>query len=261
MTNRTILSIVACAALLGTTALPLSPALAAPNSHANSHANGGNGNGNGDGNGNADKQSNGHGSVVHQYALANGLKQGDVASSLKSWNSLNANPNAFLNKLDNPNSLHGKQAKYICDNATSQTALTDFTNLGGDPANPPSADDFAAAQAYLSAVALLGGADPATVAADPESSPEQIDAANLILASTLTGDTAQGVVDQYNAWTLYQGAEGAAEDSFLAASVSYKGATYDDAMTALRGTVDGVITQKGLDTTSLCGTETEVAEN
>src|SRR5207244_111547 len=103
----TILSIVACAALLGTTALPLSPALAAPNSHANAHADGGNGNGNG--NGNAGNQSNGHGSVVHQYALANGLKQGELASSLKSWNSLNANPNAFLNNLDNPDSLHGLQ--------------------------------------------------------------------------------------------------------------------------------------------------------
>src|SRR6185369_3795414 len=105
------------------------------------------------------------------------------------------------------------------------------------------------------------GADPATVAADPNSTPEQIDAANLILTSSLTSDAAQGVVDLYNAWTLYQGAEGAAEDSFLAASVSYKSATYDDAMTALRGTVDGIITQKGLDTTSLCGTETVIAEN
>lgn len=262
MTNlRTPLSVVACAVLLGTTALPMSSALAAPNANANAHANGGNGNGNGNGNGKAGDKPNGHGSVVHQFAVANGLKQGELASSLKSWNSLNANPNALLNNLDNPDSLHGKQAKYICDNATSQAALAGFTDLGGDPTNPPSADDFAAAQAYLADMALLGGVDPVTVAADPNSTQEQIDAANRILASTLTSDTAQNVVDLYNAWTLYQGAEGAAQNSFLAASVSYKGASYDDAMTALRGTVDGIITQKGLDTPSICGTETEVAQN
>ena len=40
-------------------------------------------------------------SIVRQYVLDKGLKQGEVASLLKSWNSLNRNEQAYLNNMDN----------------------------------------------------------------------------------------------------------------------------------------------------------------
>lgn len=258
---QTFISIALCACSLS--ALVASVSVAAPNAHANDHATSNTGNANGNGGGN---QSNGNGSagatphaVVHQYALANGLSQGELARTLKSWNSLNANPKAFLNNLNNPDSLLGKEAQYICANAASQVALTGFTSLGGDPANPPTAQQMQDAQAYLGAVTLLGGADPATVASDPTSTPEQVAAADLVLGSAFDPVGAQALIDQYNAWTAYQSAAGQADATFVTASVSYHGSDAG-ALSQLRTTVDGVVAQKGLDTGSLCGTQVASAQ-
>jgi hypothetical protein len=268
-TVRSIVTLCACAGLLGLSALTAPLAIAAPNSHANEHANsGGNGNGDGSGNGNGKSSGSagtkGNGSTVHQYALASGLKQGDVASALKSWNSLNANPHAFLNNLNNPHSLLGKEAKYVCDSAGSQAALATFTGAGGNPASPPTQEQFDGASAYLAAVALLAGADPATVAADPGSSTEEIAAANILIANAaaatpLTSESADAIVTQFGDWQSYQAAEGTAQDSFLSASVSYKGATYSSSMSALRSSVDAIVTQKGLDASTMCAASTAVA--
>jgi len=252
-----ITSVALSAGLFTAGALMAPVAIGAPNSHANAHANsGGNGNGNGGGNGNGNNGGNGNGSTVHQYALATGMKQGDLASSLKSWNSLNANPHAFLNNLDNPNSLLGKEAKYVCDDAVSQTALTDFVSSGGDPANPPTQSQLDAATAYLGALATL--ADINSSLADQEAANAVI-AANAALAVPLTSDSANTVIAQFNDWQAYQAADAAAQGSFLAASVSYKGATYDSGMAALRTTVNGIITQKGFDTSTMCAAPTTVA--
>jgi len=248
---RIIVNTTLCVSLLGIAAVP--PMALAANSHSNAGGNGnGNGNAGGNGNSNGNGGDHGNGSTVHQYVLANGLNQGDVSSTLKSWNSLNANPKALLNQINNPNSLLGKEAAYICSNAASQTDLATFTGLGGNPSSPPTVDQFNAATAYLAAEAVL---------ANPASSQTDIDAANVLIASSsLTPTTAQAAVDQYNAWTAYQGAEGTAQTAFLAASVSYKGATYDSTMSALRTTVDGIITQKGLDTTTICTSTTAAAQ-
>jgi len=257
---RSIVSAGACAGLFGLSALATPVAIGAPNAHANSHAtSGGNGNGGGNSgsNGNGKAGGNGNGSAVHQFALASGQKQGDISSSLKSWNSLNANPHAFLNNLDNPNSLLGKEAKYVCDNVASQTALTSFSNAGGDPLNPPTQPEVDAANAYLNALAALANSD---------STQTDIDAANAVIAANsalevpLTPDSANTIITQFNDWQAYQGAETSAQDSFLAASVSYKGATYDANMSALRATVDGVVAQKGLGSSGMCPAPT-VASN
>lgn len=250
----------------------------AANGHANSHAsNGGGGGSHGKSGGDHGNSGGSHGnsgqastagansggtngkpkSAVRQYVIANDLKQGDVARVLKSWNSLNRNPQAFLNNLDNPSSLPGKQSAYVCDNASAQTALSDFTTAGGDPTNPPSQTDAQAAQDYLDAWTTLGTNDLADVLANSTNyDPSVVDAANLINGSTFTDQAAaQTVVDQYNAYTTYQTAEAQAETSFMAASVSYSG-DYNDAMAAVREKVDGVIATKNLDTSALCGTTT-----
>lgn len=245
-TIRSILTIALCTTLIG--AASLSPVALAANPHSNAGGNG-NGNGNGNGSGNAGGNGNGNGSVVHQYALASGQSQGQVSSQLKSWNSLNANPKALLNHLNNPNSLLGKEVAYICSNAASQTALTTYEGLT-QSTTPPTPQQITDASAYLAAVALLNGADPATVAADPASSPEQVAAANLLIANfaalvPLTPQTAGATV-------AYGTDESSAQSAFLAASVSHKGATYDSTMSALRTTVDGIIAKKGLDTTTMC---------
>jgi hypothetical protein len=276
---RTLFKPIAYAALCsGIIALSFaaSPTLAAPNANANDHANsGGNGNGSSNGNGGGGEggggsvngQGNGtHGassnSAVHQYVLATGQKQGDVASSLKSWNSLNANPKAFEHNLNNPHSLLGKEAKYMCDNASAQEALATFNNLPGAPTSPPTADEVTVAQKYLAAVQLVG-TDPATlqaiVADGSSSSDEEKTAANLVLTSTLMPDTAQQVIAENDAWIVYQQSAARADASFAGASVSYKGATTAQ-LTQLRATVDGVIAQKGLDTSSLCGINTAAAQ-
>jgi hypothetical protein len=258
MTFRSLTAIVLCT--VGLAALTAPGALAGPNGHANEHAqsngNGGGGNGGENGNSGEAASSTSH-SAVRQYTLANGLKQGDVAKSLKSWNSLNANPKAFLNNLDNPNSLKGKQAQYICDSAGSETALSSFTDLGGDVQNPPSEEAAADAQEYLAAVASLGDRMPADVIDDPESSPAEVAAAKLVRDSSLDADGAQAILDQRAAWLAYEGSAQKASDSFAAASVSYHGSTD---LTALRKTVDGVIAQKGLDTSSLCDTSVAAAQ-
>ena len=181
--------------------------------------------------------------------LETGLKQGEVASMLKSWNSLNRNPRAFLNNVNNLKSLPGLQVAYIRDNMLAQTQLAAFVALGGDPTNPPTAQQLQDAQTYLSAQAALGaaGVDAATVLADPTSyDPALVDAANTV--TNYAGADAQTVVDQYNAWTTYQTAEATAVDAFQAASVSYRNA--DPAtLDALRTLVDDIVTTQGLDTT------------
>lgn len=268
MTMRSFAAILLCT--VGLAAMTAPVALAGPNGHANEHAGNGGGNGNGNAGGNGGGNGGDHGNggtatatphaVVRQYALANGLKQGDVAKTLKSWNSLNANPKAFLNNLDNPNSLKGKQAQYICDNATSQTALTDFTDLNGDPNNPPTAQDATDAQDYLDSLALLGEDDPQTVVDAPDGtySDAEIAAANTVLNSQFNdADSAQAVLDQRAAWLAYQGSAQQASDLFAAASVSYHGTTD---LTDLRKTVDGIIALKGLDTSALCNTSVASAQ-
>lgn len=262
MTSRALTAAVLCT--IGLSILAVPGAIAGPNGHANGHAQSDNGGGNGNGNGNGGGNGNGNGhddagsapstphSIVRQYAIANGLKQGDVAKSLKSWNSLNANPKAFLNNLDNPNSRLGREAKYICDNAGSQTALASFTDLGGNPDNPPTAQEAADAQALLDAFDVLGTDDPATVAGDPTSySADEVDAANLVLGSSLDKEGAQAVVDQFEAWTAAQNSAQQATDSFVAATGGHRSA---GDLADLRKTVDGIIAQKNLDTSDLCGT-------
>lgn len=256
MTFRTLTTIILCTVSLSALAVPT--AFAGPNEHANGHAqgnggsngNGGGGGGGGNDNGGGPTISPGPHSVVRQYVIANGLKQGELARTLKSWNSLNANPKAFINNLDNPNSLLGKEARYICANAATDTALTTFTDLGGNPQSPPTEQAAADAQAYLDALMLLDGADPNTVATDPNSTTEEVAAANLVLGSDLTETTAQAIVDQYDAWVAYQKAQQEATDSFAAASVSYRKSTD---LSALKAKVDDIIAQQGLDT-SLCDT-------
>ncbi len=158
--------------------------------------------------------------AVRQYVVDNDLKQGEVARVLKSWNSLNRNPQAFLNNMDNPNSLLGLQAAYVLQNMTAQTALAVYVGFGGVAGSPPTPAEYAAAQALLAGdTSLL--------------SPEAILAAQLI-------------ANQYNAWMAYQTAEAAALDAFKAASVSYSG-TYDGAIwTELRKLVDGIVAEREL---------------
>ena len=185
--------------------------------------------------------------VIRQYVLATGLKQGDVARTLKSWNSLNRNPRAFAAALNNPNSLAALQVAYIRDNMAAQQKLNDFLTLTQGDTTPPTAQQYADASAYLSAEQMLAdaGTDAATVLADPTSDPALIDAANTV--TNYIGPDAQTVVDQYNAWTDYQTAEATATDAFKATSVSYRNA--DQAtLDALRKLVDDIVTTEGLDT-------------
>jgi len=263
MTNRFAAAIALCSCVL--VAAP--GVVAAPNAHANAHAQANSSNGNGNGNGNSNSSNNnGNGtphSVVRQYAIANGLRQGQVASSLKSWNSLNANPKAFLNNLDNPNSLLGKEAAYICASSTAQAALGEFTDLAGPSGTPPTSAEVDAAQAFLTAKAMLGSLDPKTVSGDPTNyTQEEVDAANLLLANAkldrpLTTETAQVTLDEAGAWAAYQKADQTAAGAFAAASVSQKG---DADLTQLRARVDAIVALKGLDTTKLCSTSSASAQ-
>ncbi len=190
--------------------------------------------------------------LIRQYVLATGLKQGDVARVLKSWNSLNRNLRAFAATAGKTKSLPALQVAYIRDNALAEDQLAAFTALGGDPNNPPSQDQFDAASSYLAAQQLLAeadggtGVDAATVLADPNSfDPALVDAANTV--NDYGGPDAQTVVDQFNAWSDYQTAEAAAADAFKAASVSYRNA--DQAtLDSLRNLVDDIVATQGLDT-------------
>lgn len=250
MIIRTAAAIVVCG--LAVTQLVI-PSVAAPNGHANEHAQANDGGGNGESKGNSGDHGggNGAGSTVRQNVAATGAKQGDVASLLKSWNALNANRKAFANNLDNPNSLLGKQAAYICASAAAKAAEANFTSLVPS-GEPPTSDQVAAAQAYVDAEALLGTLNPADVLADTASySQAQVDAATLISTSTLTAKDAQATLDAQQAWTDYQKAIQVAGADFVAASVSYKNSAD---LSALRVQVDAVIALKNLDTTELCTT-------
>lgn len=197
--------------------------------------------------------------VVRQYVIETGLKQGDVAKLLKSWNSLNRNMQAYIANLDNARALPGLQFAYVKANLTAQADLASFINLGGDPTNPPTAADLQVAQDALAAQQVL---DAEAVLTDPTATDEAKAAAQVIV-DAYAGDDPQTVVDQfaanyafapqtiidqYNAWITYQAAETTAQDAFVAASVSYK-ATYSDATFGeLRALVDAIVAKKGLDT-------------
>jgi hypothetical protein len=205
-------------------------------------------------------------SIVRQYALANGLKQGEIASLLKSWNSLNRNPQAYLNNMDNPNSLPGLQIAYIRGSIGATAALDAFTALGGDPLNPPTETDLLAAQDALAAQDVLDAqavldefaADPLShTAEDVAAAQAAVDgytggapAAQTVVDAFAAGHTfdAATVIDQFNSWTTFQGTEATAQDAFMAASVSYKGEVYDEAVFGdLRRHVDAIVEMKGLD--------------
>jgi hypothetical protein len=192
--------------------------------------------------------------VVRQYVLETGLKQGDVASMLKSWNSLNRNEQAYLNNMDNPNSLPGRQIAYVRESTNAQAAFAEFQTLGGDPNSPPPEPDPLATQALIgqfNAWTAYQEADPTDAVAktdllgafealggDPTSPPTEEDI-----------QAAEAAADLYTAWTDYQAAEASAEDAFLSASVSYNADAYDEAIFGeLRRHVDAIVHMKGLDT-------------
>jgi hypothetical protein len=186
--------------------------------------------------------------VVRQYVIAQGLNQGEVASLLKSWNSLNRNPRAYEATMGNLDSLPGLQYAYVGASAATQEALAGFEALGGDPTNPPTDTDAAAAQTLINQYDAWVAYQSA---ADPEAADELLaafvalggDPANPPTEAEL--DAAQTVLDQYNAWTAYLDAEAGAADAFLAASVSYQNGDTDEATLAeLRALVDGIIALK-----------------
>lgn len=181
--------------------------------------------------------------VVRQYALANDMKMGELASALKSWNSLNRNMQAYLNNMDNPNSLPGLQIAYVRESLNTQTSLDSFIALGGDPTDPPTEEESAAAQDALAAQTLLDeeAATPGTY------TQEELDAAQAVV-DAYAGDDPQTVVDQYDAWGDYQTADVAADDAFAAASVSYNSSYDPETLDEVRSYVDDIIELKGLDT-------------
>ena len=168
--------------------------------------------------------------------------------------------------MDNLNSLPGLQIAYIRGNMNADASLADFQLLGGNPDDPPEEADLLAAQDALAAQAVLDAQAILDAAAlDPASyTPDEIAAANEVVlgyAGAIDPQTvvdgfaanyslpAQTVIDQFNAWTTYQGTAALAEDAFLAASVSYQGELYDDAVFGdLRKVVDEIVGMKGLDT-------------
>jgi hypothetical protein len=208
-------------------------------------------------------------SVVRQYVLENDLKQGDVASQLKSWNSLNRNEQAYLNNMDNPNSLPGRQIAYIRGTIAVEGALDEWNAIRGELTEGPSVGEVDAAQA---AADLLSSQYDAWTAYQDAS---DFDAANPDLANpeltaslgaewdAISGGLTEGpsagdalaaqaqadqLAAQYDAWTGYEDAKTAAEDAFVDASVSYNGAPYDEETYGpLREKVDGIIALKGLE--------------
>lgn len=204
-------------------------------------------------------------SLVRQYVIANGLKQGDVASTLKSWvSAFNRNPRALLNNLENTDSLPGLQVAYFRENQNAQNLLGAFESLGGDSANPPTeadlqaAKDAMAAQDVLDAQALLaeeqaapGTHDAATIAEATETvnAYTGLDPQTVVddFATNYGGTTAEELSAQYDAWGDYQDAELVASDAFAAASVSYSDA---DAATLaeVRSLVDDIYASSDLGT-------------
>lgn len=193
--------------------------------------------------------------VVRRYVIEKGLKQGEVARVLKSWNSLNRNEQAYLNNMDNPNSLPGMQIAYIRDNLAADLAFAKWEAVKGDLVTPPTLDQSTAAQfvidrydawtAYEDALAedptdpALAGllSDFEALGGDPLSPPTAEDST-----------AAQLLVDQYDAWDAYDDAKMAAENSFILASVSdnsdaYSQETHGD----LREDVNAIIALKELD--------------
>jgi hypothetical protein len=209
-------------------------------------------------------------SIVRQYVLENGLKQGDVASQLKSWNSLNRNEQAYLNNMDNPNSLPGRQIAYIRDKIAAEGALAGFIATGGDPLDPPSEDEVNTAQAEADLLADQYDAWTAYQdaldfdSANPDLANPELTASLGAEWDAISGGLTEGpseddalaaqtqadqLATQYDAWTDYEAAKTAAQDAFVGASVSYNGTPYDEETYGpLREQVDGIIALKGLDT-------------
>lgn len=194
--------------------------------------------------------------AVRQYVIANDLKQGEVARLLKSWNSLNRSEQAFLNNLDNPSSLAGKQAAYVCDNAKSQDALAAFTADGGNINLPPTAPTDTETAAYNDALQALAANDPPVSAADVlGAAPGTYPDALVTAANTVTDY--ESALSLYQSYQGYLDAKAAADDAFMAASVSYSKSTDPAKLQQLRDTVDGIVASKFADASSLCGTGSE----
>ena len=186
--------------------------------------------------------------VIRQYVLATGLSQGEVASTLKSWNSLNRNPRAFAATLNNPHALPALQVAYIRDNMLAQQQAGRLHGAGRRPDQPadraavPGCPGVSRCGAALAdAVGTIGRARRSGTYDRPGGCSQH--RARL----SYTEASAQTVVAQYDAWTTYQTAEATATDAFKAASVSYRNAD-QTTLDALRTLVDDIIKTEGLDT-------------
>jgi hypothetical protein len=123
----------------------------------------------------------------------------------------------------------------------AQTVLDEFA---ADPLSH-SEDEVLAAEAVVEGYA--GGAPAAQTVVDDYTGGDPQTVLDTFAAAYT--DDPQTVIDQFNAWTSYQGTEALAQDAFLAASVSYKGEVYDEAVFGeLRQHVDAIVEMKGLDT-------------
>lgn len=203
--------------------------------------------------GNSGSRGKSHGApqaVVRQYAISTGQQQGTLASQLKSWNSLNRNLRAYLNNLDNPNSLPGKQVAYICDQAVAQSAETSFEQAGGSLDNPPTAPtdqqtaDYQTAEAVLNALGTT--ADQVLSAPDGTYTTDQVAAAQTV-------QDYQQAQALYDAYQSYQQAKDTADGAFRSASVSYGASTSQSTLDALQAEVDDIVAVKFPDTSALCG--------
>lgn len=193
--------------------------------------------------------------VIRQYVIENGLKQGDVASLAKSWNSLNRAEQAYVNNMDNPNSLPGLQIAYIRDNINAENALAGWEAVKGDLIEPPTeiqaveaqdlVDQYNAWTAYQDALLAdpddptLDGllADFEALGGDPVAPPTEDQSTGALT-----------LIDQFDTWTAYDDAKTAAADAFVSASVSYNSDAYDEATFGeLKELVDDIISKRELD--------------
>jgi len=202
--------------------------------------------------------------VVRQYVLESGQKQGDVAKMLKSWNSLNRNEQAYLNNMDNLNSLPGKQIEYVRSSiAATEAALAETTALDAffetyghsNPDDVPNNVEHTAANAALDAAELdtaYETLEDYTVAKATDSPFVE----NQVYEDALA---AEATIAEYEAWNgtdevdgvadlqaEAEAAEMAAQDAFMEASVSYSG-EYNGYMADVREHVDAIIDLKELD--------------
>jgi len=161
--------------------------------------------------------------IVRQYVLETGLKQGEIARLLESWNSLERSEQAYFNNLDNQNSLPRLHIAYIRGNSIAEGALARFLMIGGSLDNLPREVETRAARLFVdqyNAWAIYRDAvqtDPFDLALD----------GMLADFLALGGDpinppteeesrAAQMHADQYDAWATYQDAETVAKETFIA---------------------------------------------